>query len=503
MNDFRLAGTSSVANSLANIYTTKFLAMATNFATTLVAIPYLTDNESAFAVYSICISLNFIMAYGDFGFVAASQKFASESYGRGSEVDEAIYLGVIARILIVVGLIFSAITTFLYFSPTLALRNLTPNDYDLASKLFLILALTSPLNFVLQRLLTIYLISRLEDYKLTRVEVFGNIIKISMVSFFDSENGFEIEKYFLVCQLISIITVAFVANRYLRQHALFYKMWSFDRVAFANLIPLAKASFFSTLCFILFYEADILIAGQFFSPTNVAHYALAITLMNLLRSLCNVIYGPMLPVMNRLLGESRGADVRQVALHGGAAGATALCCLFIFVAMFSWLFLQLWVGEGYRPTSALVYYLALGSTATGLSLVASFYSISHEDRASIVTQGLIPLVIFASLLAYFIFFRDFNIASLAFAKSVAIFSLGIYSLVYLAVKLGRCFLQFSLVPLVGILVFYFFSLLQGHYCPISCSLDFLRLLLLAFVVLGFSLSLGGVVFLASRNRTLS
>ena len=157
--------------------------MTTNFLSTIVVVPYLASDPTQFSVYSVCIAITFIMTYGDLGIVAAAQKFASEAYGQGSIREETAYLQVAGIFIIFLGLIFACVCITLALHPNLFLPNSSPQGLELASKMLIIMGCSTPLIFYLQRLVTLYLSSRLIDYKVAQWDTIANALKIMSVSF--------------------------------------------------------------------------------------------------------------------------------------------------------------------------------------------------------------------------------------------------------------------------------------------------------------------------------
>lgn len=491
-----------VAKNISKIYFFRIMAMATNFLSTIVVVPYLTADPTQFAVYSVCIAITFIMTYGDLGIVAAAQKFASEAYGRGSISREAAYLQVTGIFIIILGLIFACVCMTLALHPSLFLPNSSPQGLELASKMLIIMGCSTPLIFYLQRLVTLYLSSRLIDYKVAQWDTIANVLKIMSVSFFAGDSRFAIEWYFLFCQLISLIALSLVG-------AMYAKIWVFEQFNvkdcvenLVELIPLASASLVSTLCFVLFYEVDVLIAGQLFEAGGVATYALCITVLNFIRSIYNVILGPALPILNRLKGEGNDQGVLVVAAGAALVGGAFVLVLVVVAAFAAPYLIPLWVGFGYEASFSLLLILLMGGAFAGVANIASYLSVCLQDRWVIILLGAVPVGSFVTVLASYAVLDRIDLEGLAVAKGAATLVLGLFSMGYLCFKIRG----FGLYSLILLFIFVFVYQSCDYIFVSGSGKDFSGdygeiLVTIIYVLLLVCFSIGFTAFAHSRLRS--
>ena len=383
-------------------------------------VPIIAGNQEQYAIYMICLSLCLFLTYCDFGFLAASQKYASEAIGKGDHDVEITYIGFSTALVGCFCLLFFIAMMMLSLNPTLVINDLSQEQTIFASNMLLTLAIMMPIQVILQRTLHLIVSVRLLDYLTIRIDVICNGLKIIIIPlFFDSE-VFLLLEYFISSISLSILgcIVGFIAakNKIQFSFKALLKAIRFKRVTFDKMKYLAGSSSLATLFFILYYELDLLIAAKFFSIEAVAYYALAFAFYNFLRALTGVIYSPFTSLMNLSYGENGESGAKDIAYKL----LEITLPLFIFIAVSLVIYAQkivaFWVGLEYLASGNLIIILAIGLALNSFTNVAGIYFITMQRHRDLVFASAIRMASFVIFLM--IFFEDFGVDSLAYAKTI-------------------------------------------------------------------------------------
>ena len=383
-------------------------------------VPIIAGNQEQYAIYMICVSLCLFLTYSDFGFLGASQKYASEAIGKGDNDAELGYIGFSVALVGCFCLLFCIGMMMLSLNPTLVIQDLSQEQTGFASNMLLTLAIMMPIQVVLQRTLHLIVSVRLLDYLTIRVDVIFNALKIIIIPLFFVDEVFLLLEYFICSISLSILgcIVGFIAAKKKIQISLkaLLKAIRFERVTFDKMKYLAGSSSLATLFFILYYELDLLIAAKFFSIEAVAYYALAFAFYNFVRALLGVIYSPFLPLMNLKYGESGDSGAKDVAYKL----LEITLPLFIFLAVFLVIYAQkiviFWVGLEYSVSANLIGILSFGLAVNSFASVAGIYFITMQRHRDLVFASAIRMASFVIFLL--ILFEDFGVSSLAYAKTI-------------------------------------------------------------------------------------
>lgn len=499
----------SLARSVSNIYFFRLLSLVVGFGSMLVVIPYITSDAEMYAIYAVISSLSLFLSYGDLGFLSACQKFCTEAVARDSISEEAKYIGFTIKVLLSVFAIFSLVMLFFAANPSVIFSDLSYVNYKFASNMFVVVAVFMPIQIILQRIIFIVLASRLKDYLFTRIDTLFNVAKIVLAPMFLIGENFLLLEYFAFTILISfcscfigILIIVKQINFPIKQ---IIKNFRFDKEVFHKMKGLAGSMMLSTLCFVLYYEMDLIVAVTFFAIEEVALYALAFTLINFLRALWVLVFAPLLVIMNSKYGLGD--------LKGVVNFASKICIFMIPIFILGPLLLLkhsdqivfYWVGNDYQPSAEIINILLAGLVLLGFSNVLSHYLVTFERNRSIVLIALFPLAVYFALFILLMYFiPSNNILNLAYAKSGSLLALSILS-VFLLFKervidsqiLGQLSF-FCVIGLCGIIFMPSFLKLgfldnQSNMLILIANLSYL--LLVEFIVLFLSLC----IFSSSRN----
>ena len=422
--------------SIKNIYLYKILALIVSFSSIFVVVPFLSGDPSAYAIYAFAISICFFLTYGDMGFLGAAQKYCAEEVGRGESKPELEYVGFVMAVLISLGAIFFALMLVASYEPTILLPKIDLHYLELASDLFLVLAIFMPIQVILQRFVMLVLASRLREYIAIRLDIVANLLKICIAPLFQTDSGFLIEYFLLTSILLSIASacVAIILTRYRTDFPVtsIFRNIRFSSHVYTKLKDVAFSSLFATMLFIGYYEFDLIIAARFFTLDDVAAYALAFILMNFIRNLSAIVYSPLLSYLNRIWGRGE----KDVVFENFKLLIMITVPLFMAISLVLFFGSETltfqWMGAKVPLTAHLFQVLLLGTFFVGVVNIVPLIAMTFELKHILYLVGLVPFIFFyMSFLILDLVYPVLGIHALAYSKAISGFSAAIFSFGFL------------------------------------------------------------------------
>lgn len=407
---------------LTSIYIWKFLSLLFNLSSIFIVVPFLSNNKELYGLYLLCTSMILFLTYSDLGFIGAGQKFAAEEYVKNNISKEAEIIGFTSFILFCASILFSLFMFFLSFYPHIFIKNLNNTNSLIASKLYLILGVFTPINILLQRIISNILVIRLKDYISYRIEIFFNSIKILSVFYFFQHKYLLIE-YFIFIQLISLISSLF-SIFFIRKTENYNFIYLFKNIRFNyfyyNVIKgLAVSTMLTTVGWIIYFELDLVYISKFFGPKQVAIYGVAFTILNFLRTLWNNIFSPLSVPFNHLVANEKYEELKKLINNLVFYTFPISVIVTLSLLLISNKFVIFWVGNDYND-SVIILQILISTSGLGFIIQpASFYFISTLKYKILNLLSILLPIIF--LLTALISVPIFGIVGFAISKSFALF----------------------------------------------------------------------------------
>ena len=451
----------SYTKNYLKIYLWQGLSFVLSFLSMFVVVPMISADKPIYGIYTICVSLSIFLQYADLGFLGAGQKFAAEAFAKKDLTTEIRITGFTTFILLIFLLLLSVVFLVFAYAPQLIIDNLTdPAKYNIAQQLLLVLALTTPIT-LLQRIVQMIYVIRMEDYIFQRINIIGNTIKILSVFYFFGGERYNIVGYFLFIQLVSLIVpmvnIALAHRRYNYDIGLLLKSIRFDRTIFAQTQRLAFSLFFGMIAWILYYELDAVSIGALWGAEKVAIYGIGFTLLTFVRTILGTLFSPFYARFNHFVDNEEG-------LKKLLSDVTVLYQPIVMYMLLSVTFLAeplvlCWVGDSYRASVPVVRWLMLCSRYAFIRYpVGALLVVKQRVKEMYYLNWLVPLVFWGGILATQHYLQEL---SFAFFKWLAFL---IMMLVYYKILLS--YLQLSLVNSLKRYIFALFlplAFLVGYY----------------------------------------
>ncbi|CAK7004819.1 MAG: hypothetical protein PARBA_00186 [Parabacteroides sp.] len=401
-----------------SIYIFQFLSVVLGVLSLFIVVPYLSSNKFIFGIYSICVSLTIYFNYADMGFVTSGQKFVAEAFAKGDKKSELEIISFVTFLLLLFMSFVSLVILLFSYNPHWLISGLISlDDVEIARKLLLILAFSSPI-IAFQRILSIIYSVRMEDYKYQRILIVGNLLKILSVFFFFSGGEYRIVEYYLFFQIttfvVTFVSFIYAISLYSYNIKLFLLNIRFNIVIFNKLKKLAYASLFSMLCWVLYYELDQIVIGKLMNPINVSVYAIAFSVLTLFRTFLGVIYSPFTSRFNHFIAINDRDGLKKMFLFVTKILFPFSVFPILIVSLLAEPFLYSWVGIEYNQSVDLTSLLVFCNIFAFFSYPAQAYIVASSQIRALYVIALVNVIVFWT--GILLFFNSLELYSFAIFK---------------------------------------------------------------------------------------
>ncbi len=481
----------SYTKNYLSIYFFQALSIILGLVSMFIVVPHLSSNQTVYGVYSICTSVTILLSYADLGFLNAGTKYASEYYARGDKDNELKIIGFTHFVLLTIVLLLSFVFIFLSFRPELLIKDLAPGESrQIAQKLLLILGIFSPI-VVFQRMVQMVFIVRVESYKVQRVAILGNLVKILSVFYFFRPGYYDIIGYYLTFNIVNVIVV--IINYIQAKHSAGYtpsmllSKLKFSKEVFMKIKDLAFSSLFMTIAWIVFYELDSIVIGKTLGAERVAVYAIGLTILGFIRSLLGVFFSPFDARFNHFVGLGEWDNLKHFFMKIMQIMFPVVVYPLVAISIMAGPITVSWVGVEYSESICIVMILSLCNIFAFVSYPCGSLLVAQEKIKDLyVVNGLQPVVYWVGV---FCLISSLNVMGFAFMKCLVFVLIGLfyiwYSSRFLKISIFDYIKQVILPYVPGLLIVVVFLLFarQWFYVDKSITNLFLNAALMGGVLI--------------------
>lgn len=462
----------SYTKNYLKIYFWQALSLILNFSSLFIVIPFLSSDKNIYGIYSICISVTIFLSYADLGFLGSGQKFAAEHFSKGNYLKEIQTIGFTGFVLFCMLIIFSIFFLIFSHNPNIIISGITnKSELSISSSLLLILAIFTPFVF-LQKISQIICSVRLEDYIFQRLNIISSLIKITSVLYFFANNKYKIVEYFLFNQLVnlstSLIILYIIKKRYNYNISLLFKSIRFNKEVFSKTNKLAFATLYLTISWILFYELDSIVIGKLLGINKVSLFAIALSIMTILRSLLSIIFAPFSIRFNYFVAKDNFEGLQIFINKVVYLFAPIIIIPIVGVSILSKNIIYTWVGLDYSESVNFVRILVLSNIFAFISYPVGMLLIAINDQKKLYLISSLQPIIFWMGILYTISF--WGIFSFVYFKFLVFFILAIFYCVYfckfLSITIKEFFYVYITPILPSVILITLLSILSMIYLPI-------------------------------------
>lgn len=339
------------------IYLWQSMSFVLNFVALFIVTPMLSSMQEIFGIYSVCVGLNIFINYADIGFIVAGKKFAAETIENGDYVAEKKFVGTSMSIfsafsiLLFIGLIICII------NPDILISDVSRNIEHLITARMLLLFLGFCIFVtIIQKFAEFIYSLRLEEYKVHRAIICGNIIKIASVPLYFFNDRYDIVGYYAFSQFVLLICCLYVIYKSkeigygIKSLPIVFK---FDKHSFDVMKGLAFGGFGSTIAWVLFYEIDTIAISAMFGAKIVAIYAVGRSIQSFVRSINGIVYGPYNVRFYYFVGNGDVDGMKQF-FNTLTSFLSILIIPIVSISVFAKPFIIAWVGNDYHDAVILM-----------------------------------------------------------------------------------------------------------------------------------------------------
>ena len=386
------------------IYFWQTISVLLGFAALFVVVPYISSNKVVYGIYSVCTSLTIFFSYADLGFLSSGVKYAAEYYVRGEHREEMRIIGFTSFIMVSVFAILALGIVVLGVFPKLLIPELVDGSeqMSIARWLLFTLAISCPV-IIGQRLMNLIFSIRIEDYKYQRMNIIGNVIRILSVLFFFGGGRYMIVEYFLFYQFVNLVVVI-SALLYARKHygygiKEFLRAFHFYREIFDKVKGLTGATLIMMLSSVIYYELDQVVISNLIGIEAVASYAVALSVLQLVRSFNSIAFSPYPSRYNHYVGLKDYDGLTHFVKKIIVMFAPILIVPIFSLSLMAEPFVISWVGEQYSESSSLVSFLVLCFIFNFiLDPINQYFVATERNRVLIRFSLLLPCVFWSGVL---------------------------------------------------------------------------------------------------------
>ena len=428
------------------IYFWQFISILFNFASVFVVTPYISSDQSLYGIYSIVTAAYLFISYADFGFLGSGMKYAAESYAQKNSKDEVEVLGFAGMVFLIFVLLYALVMLGFSFAPDILVKGLKNAEETLvASRLLIILAVFCPA-LVLQRVIQIVFGVRLLDYKFQRVLIAFNFIKVMSAFFFFSGGNYRIVEFFLFSQLCTVSAV--IVGVYMLKKNLGYdvglllRSFRLSSRLFNKTKKLAFTSLFLTASWILYYELDPFVIGKILGVSQVAIYAIGLTIITYFRTLFGIFFTPFIARFNHFIGLKDQEGLRNFLFKVLVIFLPLTVFPVIAVFLTTQNFIFNWVGSSYADSVLIAKILVSMYVFSFISYPAGIFIMANERvKLLYITAAIQPFVYWIGIA---LSFKYLGLESFAYFKVIAFFLDVVVYTVVIVRFLNMNFIQFVL-----------------------------------------------------------
>lgn len=386
-----------------NIYLWKIVSILLGFASLFVVVPYLSPNKILYGTYSVCTSLTIFFSYADLGFLSSGAKYAAEYYIKGDYKNEVKVMGFTAFLMMIIFLLIDIVFVVLAITPELLIPELQKGteQYHIAQMLLALLAGGCPL-IILQRVLQIVFMIRVEDYKYQRITIIGSLLRILSVLYFFRDGNYRIVEYYTFYQVVNLLVVIaclLSTRKYGYKIKDLISAFRFDRKIFNDEKSLSFASFLFMISMMLYNEFDQIAISNLYGVEAVALYATAFSIMTFTRTYSGLVYAPFTSRYNHFTGLGNYQGLVDFTGKVIVILGPILVLPLLNVGLYAKPFIISWVGTNYADAYSLVFWMVMSYAVNFITQPLSCYMTATEQNKRIVLGAiLLPPVYWVGIL---------------------------------------------------------------------------------------------------------
>lgn len=321
-----------------------YVAIFLNIAITFFYTPWMIKKigVSDYGLYSLVYSFisYFIL---DFGLNQAIQRFIAKYRAEGDEEKVERMIGITTRVYLIIDAIIFIVLFVLYFFISDIFTGLTPIETERLKGLYIIAGIFSVLSFMFKPMAGAMMAYEyfVEEKVLEMVNRVGAVVGVCIALALGA-NVFALILINGAFSLTTSILKFFVFNR---KSKLNIKWTYFDMTELKNIFSFSMWSFGCGLAQRLRLSLVPSILGILSNSSEIAIFAMGMSLEGMVYTLSSAINGLFLPTVSRMVQKQKREELTRLMIRIGRIQLYIISLIFSGFLIFGRVFLHLWVGD--------------------------------------------------------------------------------------------------------------------------------------------------------------
>lgn len=337
-----MSGSSSIKKGAIISYVAIFLNIAITFFYT----PWMIKKigVSDYGLYSLVYSFisYFIL---DFGLSQAIQRFIAKYRAEGSEDKVEKMIGITTRVYLIIDAIIFVVLFVLYFFISDIFTGLTPTETERLKGLYIIAGIFSVLSFMFKPMAGAMMAFEyfVEEKMLEMVNRVGAVVGVCIALAL----GADVFALILINGAFSLTTSFLKLVVFKRKSKLSIQWTYFNMSELKSIFSFSMWTFGSGIAQRLRLSLVPSILGILSNSTEIAIFAMGMSLEGMVYTLSSAINGLFLPKVSRLVQKKRRDEMLDLMIRVGRIQLYIIGLIFSGFLIFGRSFLHLWVGDDF------------------------------------------------------------------------------------------------------------------------------------------------------------
>ena len=322
------------------------MAIFLNIAITFFYTPWMIKKigVSDYGLYSLVYSFisYFIL---DFGLSQAIQRFIAKYRAEGSEDKVEKMIGITTRVYLIIDAIIFVVLFVLYFFISDIFTGLTPEETDRLKGLYIIAGLFSVLSFMFKPMAGAMMAFEyfVEEKALEMINRVGAVVGVCLALAL----GADVFALILINGAFSLITSILKLVVFNRKSKLNIQWSYFNMSELKSIFSFSMWTFGSGLAQRLRLSLIPSVLGILSNSTEIAIFAMGMSLEGMVYTLSSAINGLFLPRVSRMVHNEKREEMLDLMIRVGRIQLFIIGLIFSGFLIFGRSFLHLWVGDDF------------------------------------------------------------------------------------------------------------------------------------------------------------
>ena len=335
-----------VRNNIKKGAVISYVAIFLNIAITFFYTPWMIRKigVSDYGLYSLVYSFisYFIL---DFGLHQAIQRFIAKYRAEGSEDKVEKMIGITTRVYLIIDAIIFIVLFVLYFFISDIFKGLTPDETERLKGLYIIAGIFSVLSFMFKPMAGAMMAFEyfVEERVLEMVNKVGAVVGVCIALAL----GADVFALILINGSVSLFTSILKLIVFKRKSKLHIQWTYFNKTELKGIFSFSMWTFGSGLAQRLRLSLVPSILGILSNSTEIAIFAMGMSLEGMVYTLSSAINGLFLPTVSRMVHNQKREEILNLMIRVGRIQLYIIGIIFSGFLVFGRSFLHLWVGDDF------------------------------------------------------------------------------------------------------------------------------------------------------------